>query len=199
MAIISSKHIVRVVALVVATVVSLPAWPPTRMSCSDWEQAHAAALRIFGAGAFVIQSTIPLSREGKDTTFMPAAQRQLFDSINVLVCLDGDSILGYAAFDNVRGKDQFIMYLVAVDAELFVKDIEILAYRESYGGEVRYKSWQRQFIGKKPGDELRPGREIRNITGATISARSVTLGVQRVLTTLQHMKGYLAGMKGATR
>ena len=93
-------------------------------------------------------------------------------------------LIGYVVQDDVNGKDQLITYAVAVGPDLKVRSLEILAYREAYGGEVRNESWRRQFQGKSPADPLRPGREISGITGATISSRAVTLGVRRVLVLL---------------
>jgi len=113
------------------------------------------------------------------------------DSIIILVPERNDTILGYVVVDNVKGKDQFITYALVVTPDLVVRDFEILAYREPYGYEVTYKSWQEQFFGKRPEDRLRPGREIRNISGATISARAVTLGVNRILCTLRILQGRL--------
>ena len=50
-----------------------------------------------------------------------------------------DSILGYAQVRNARGKDQPITYLVAVDRDARLRDVDILVYREPYGGEVAYE------------------------------------------------------------
>src|SRR2546427_6382509 len=49
---------------------------------------------------------------------------------------------------------------------------DILVYREPYGGEVAYEPWRRQFRGKSTGDSLRVGKEIRSISGATISVHA---------------------------
>lgn len=92
-----------------------------------------------------------------------------------------DSLLGYAAVGNVKGKDQPITYLVATDSTLRLKDIDILAYREPYGGEVAYEPWRRQFRGKSPTDPLEVNRQIRGISGATISVNAVTAGVRMQL------------------
>src|SRR5439155_532738 len=51
-------------------------------------------------------------------------------------------------------------------------------------GEVAYGPWRRQFRGKSAGDSLRVGKEIRSISGATISVHAVTLGVRRMLAQL---------------
>src|SRR2546426_5276179 len=93
-------------------------------------------------------------------------------------------LLGFAAVGNVLGKDQPITYLVAIDSTDRLKDVDILVYREPYGGEVAYEPWRRQFRGKSTGDSLRVGKEIRSISGATISVHAVTLGVRRMLAEL---------------
>lgn len=106
------------------------------------------------------------------------------DSASVLRVSRDDSLLGFAAVANVTGKDQPITFLVAMDAEDRLKDVDILVYREPYGGEVAYDAWRRQFRGRTAADSLRVGREIRSISGATISVHAVTLGVRRLLADL---------------
>jgi transcriptional regulator of nitric oxide reductase len=102
----------------------------------------------------------------------------------VLRVARGDSLLGFAAVGNVIGKDQPITFLVAIDPADRLRDVDVLVYREPYGGEVAYDAWRRQFRGKSAADSLRVGREIRAISGATISVHAVTLGVKRVLADL---------------
>ena len=106
------------------------------------------------------------------------------DTAAVLRVSRGDSLLGFAKVGNVIGKDQPITFLVATDPADRLKDVDVLVYREPYGGEVAYEPWRRQFRGRSTGDSLRVGREIRTISGATISVRAVTLGVQRMLANL---------------
>jgi Na+-translocating ferredoxin:NAD+ oxidoreductase RnfG subunit len=62
--------------------------------------------------------------------------------------------------------------------------VDILVYREPYGGEVAYDAWRRQFRGKSALDRLEVGKDIRTISGATISVNAVTLGVRRALADL---------------
>jgi Na+-translocating ferredoxin:NAD+ oxidoreductase RnfG subunit len=84
----------------------------------------------------------------------------------------------------VQGKDQPITFLVAVDPHGALLDVDILVYREAYGGEVAYESWRRQFRGHTAADSVRIGRPIRNISGATISSQAVTTGVRQALVEL---------------
>ena len=85
--------------------------------------------------------------------------------------------------DQVVGKHEFITWALGIDADGTVKGVEILDYRETYGAEIRDPRWRAQFIGKTHGADLRLNRDIRNISGATLSCRHVTDGVKRLLAT----------------
>jgi Na+-translocating ferredoxin:NAD+ oxidoreductase RnfG subunit len=143
-------------ALAVLLAMQTPAAPPAKLA--------ASIARLFGAGARV------------DTLQV--------DTVRVLRVSRADSLLGFAAIGNVLGKDQPITFLVVIDPTDRLKDVDILVYREPYGGEVAYEPWRRQFRGKGAGDSLRVGKEIRSISGATISVHAVTLGVRRMLAQL---------------
>ena len=118
-----------------------------------------------------------------------AAQKLAFPSANHFVEYDGkswkaqagDKLLGLFVLDHVIGKHLFIDYAVALDTNGRVMRVEILQYRESYGGEVRESSWLAQFVGKTSSSALKVGSDIRSISGATLSSLHVTEGVKRVL------------------
>jgi Na+-translocating ferredoxin:NAD+ oxidoreductase RnfG subunit len=92
---------------------------------------------------------------------------------------------GWFIVDRVVGKHEFITYAVALSADGAVQRVEILEYRESYGGEVRNPAWRQQFVGKRFGSPLQLGKDIKNISGATLSSRHVTDGVRRLVATWQ--------------
>jgi Na+-translocating ferredoxin:NAD+ oxidoreductase RnfG subunit len=106
------------------------------------------------------------------------------DTASVLRVSKGGSLLGFARVRNVKGKDQPITFLVAIDAQDALKDVDILVYREPYGGEVAYEPWRKQFRGKTTTAPFVVGKDIKNISGATISSHSVTLGVRQTLADL---------------
>lgn len=90
---------------------------------------------------------------------------------------------GWFIVDRVIGKHEFITYAVALTRDGAVRNVEILDYRETYGGEVRNPAWRQQFVGKRFGAGVELGKGIRNISGATLSSRHVTDGVRRLLAT----------------
>jgi Na+-translocating ferredoxin:NAD+ oxidoreductase RnfG subunit len=93
----------------------------------------------------------------------------------------GGRVAGFFIFDRVVGKHLYIDYAVALTPNGAVHSVEILQYRESYGGEIRSPSWLAQFVDKTSGSALKINSDIRNIAGATLSSTHVTEGVKRVL------------------
>ncbi len=95
------------------------------------------------------------------------------------------ALLGHVLVDEVTGKHEFITYAVAVSVQGKVIGIEIMDYRESYGGQIRDERWRAQFHGKAAADAVRIDQDIKNISGATLSCVHVTDGVRRLLATYE--------------
>jgi hypothetical protein len=97
---------------------------------------------------------------------------------------------GWFIVDEVVGKHEFITYAVGLNANGSVKQIEIMDYRETYGGQIRDQKWRAQFVGKTSKSTLKLDSDIKNISGATLSCRHITDGVKRLLAlyeiTLKH-------------
>ncbi len=89
--------------------------------------------------------------------------------------------LGYFYLGNAPSKADTFDFLVIFDKELIIKKVKVLAYREDYGGEISSKRWLGQFSGFARQDSLEYGSEIKAISGATISARSMTHAINDLL------------------
>jgi H+/Na+-translocating ferredoxin:NAD+ oxidoreductase subunit G len=88
---------------------------------------------------------------------------------------------GYAVIQETIGKHRPITYIVGITPQGKVFDVEIMVYRESKGSEVRRKRFNAQYEGKSAQDPSSINKDIINITGATMSVRSVSAGVKRAL------------------
>jgi Na+-transporting NADH:ubiquinone oxidoreductase subunit NqrC len=88
---------------------------------------------------------------------------------------------GWFLIDEVVGKHEFITYAVGLNADGSVKQIEIMDYRETYGGQIRDQKWRAQFTGKTSTSTLKLDNDIKNISGATLSCRHITDGIKRLL------------------
>ena len=119
---------------------------------------------------------------------VPQAQKLAFPSATKFVEVQPGRVwkaeggtAGLFVFDHVIGKHLYIDYAVALDPNGHVRRVDILQYRESYGGEIREAGWLSQFVGKSSNSPLKVGQDIRNISGATLSSLHVTEGVKRIL------------------
>jgi hypothetical protein len=148
---------------------------------SEWIKwtAPAAAVVSLTSSAYAVQYlSIP---EAQKLAFPSATRFVETQAGRVWKAQAGDRVIGQFVFDRVIGKHLFIDYAVALGPGGQIQRVEILQYRESYGGEVRQGSWLAQFIGKTRGSSLELNRDIRNISGATLSSLHVTEGVKRIL------------------
>lgn len=163
---------------------------------------HARFLLI-PAAAFAIatpvQATVYMSVEQAQTLMFPGAHftpdfRTLTDEqVSAIEDQSDTHVLdphlkawrvssgGWFIADQVVGKHEFIPIALGIGADGAVKDVEILEYREAYGGEVMNPKWRAQFAGKKNGATLKLTEDIQNISGATLSSKHITDGVRRLM------------------
>ena len=103
------------------------------------------------------------------------------ESFEVFVGETGTRVDGYALIQNTIGKHKPMTYMVGVDPTGACTDVELLVFREARGSEVRTKRFNVQYEGKTVHDPIRINKDIINISGATMSVRSFSAGVKRVL------------------
>jgi hypothetical protein len=90
------------------------------------------------------------------------------------------AVAGYAYLDThrVRTLPETLMIVVGVDGA--VVRVEVVAFREPVEYMPR-DSWYRQYDGEVLDGDLTLERDIRPVTGATLTARATTEAVRRVL------------------
>ena len=155
---------------------------------SEWKYwtIPAAAVVSCSAPAYAVQYLSVA--EAQKQAFPSATQFIEVEAGRIWKAEAGGRVAGLFVLDRVIGKHLFIDYAVALDSGGRVHSVEILQYRESYGGEIRSPSWLAQFVGKTSGSPLEVGMDIRNISGATLSSTHVTEGVKRILASASRFK-----------
>ena len=104
---------------------------------------------------------------------------------NLFKIIVDSELLGYAYVSKAPSKTDEFDYLVLLDTDLIVKKTSVLIYREDYGGEIGSKRWLKQFTGKTTSDVLVYEKDVVAISGATISAMSMTNAVNIFLQDLK--------------
>ena len=100
--------------------------------------------------------------------------------------LDHQLLKGYAFIGTAPSKTDTFEYLVILDQNLVIKKINVLVYREDYGGEIGSNRWLKQFVGKSNKIDFSVGKNIAAISGATISVYSMTNAVNQLLSDLNN-------------
>lgn len=107
---------------------------------------------------------------------------------NLYKIINDNNLIGYAYIDKAPSKTDEFDYLILLDADLIIKKTKILVYREDYGGEIGSRRWLKQFTGKSSSDNLKYEREIIAISGATISAKAMTVAINTFLKNITILK-----------
>ena len=102
------------------------------------------------------------------------------------ICMT-DSIAGYAMLDNTYGKSLPITFLVIFSPEGEIRRMDIIRYREPYGGAIGSRRWLDQFIGKSTDDNFKVEYDIDTISGATISVQSVTQAAHKLVLVINQL------------
>ena len=129
----------------------------------------------------VRKEVIQLTQDKKDVIEQRIGWKFPEQAFEVYIGETGDRIDGYAMVHNTIGKHKHMTYMVGVDAKGACADVELLVFRESRGSEVGRKRFNVQYEGKTVLDPIRINKDIINITGATMSVRSMSAGIKRVL------------------
>jgi hypothetical protein len=161
---------------------------------SLWAQAGSfltleqAPHAVFPEGTSVEQRHVPSTPQLRETVMgdLGSTKPSLWEPDYVLFTVHRDgNLLGYAVVVEEIGKHRPITFVVGVRPDGAVQDVALMVYREPYGGEVRAPRFLAQYRGKNLTASLLPFRDIRNITGATLSAEAIGRGVRKALALLR--------------
>ena len=148
---------------------------------TEYLSVEGAQKALFPQADRFTEMVLALSPTQRERVTALAGPQPPHRSLRAWRALHGDELLGFVFIDEVIGKEDFITYAVAIDARGRLSAPEVLAYRESHGGEIRGEAWRRQFAGRQGLDQLRVQTDIKNIAGATLSCEHVTEGVRWVM------------------
>lgn len=104
--------------------------------------------------------------------------RPLRSDWTIFIATKAGQVTGYAVVDEVRGMHEPITYATRFTPAGAISRMEVMRYREAYGGEVREQRFLTQFNGKTAASPMRAGSDITAISGATISSYAVTRGAE---------------------
>lgn len=162
-----------------AALVAALAAAPVPASATVYMTQPQALARAF-PGARVERSTHALTEPQARAVEARARARLSSRLVIAYAAWRGDTLAGTAFFDTrtVRTMPAVLMVVVAPDST--VRSVDVLAFHEppDYRPPAR---WLGLYGGRRLDERLQPGRDLRNLSGATLSARAVTESVRLAL------------------
>ncbi|MCF6149151.1 MAG: FMN-binding protein [Candidatus Kuenenia sp.] len=140
-----------------------------------------AIKEVFPESDRIITDEIIMTPEEKQNLEQLLKRRLFENHFTVHIGMKKNKVQGYAIITEEIGKFHPFTFIVAVKPNGKIKDIAVLVYRESRGGEIARKRFLYQFIGKSLKNPIRINKDIINITGATMSVQYMCAGVRKVL------------------
>jgi hypothetical protein len=161
-----------------ATVAALASAPVPVVVAAEYLSVEAVQRQLFPHADHFTEVVLALTPAQHEQVAALAGPQPPHRSLRAWRAMQGEETLGYVFVDEVIGKEDFITYAAGIDTSGRLSPLEVLAYRESHGGEIRNEAWRRQFAGRQGLDQLRVQTDIKNIAGATLSCEHVTEGVR---------------------
>lgn len=158
-----------------------PLLTPVMALAAEYLTVEEAQRSAFPAASTFISTPLVLSDEQCKAIRENSGEKCAKEGPKAWKAYRDQEYLGVFMVDQTVGKHLAIDFAVAISPEGEVQRVEILKYRENYGGEVRGEEWRAHFVGKILDDSLHVGEGIPHIAGATISTKNVTAGVRKLL------------------
>jgi len=170
------KYSIRIAILLFTITISTAATWPTRLE----QKINATISKTFQVPDFSLKEVTV------DTDSESATSKAIN---NHLFAIEAEnSLQGYIYVGEAPSMKNVFDYAVLFSSEMEIINTKVLIYREKHGRQIGMKRWLKQFFGMTPADEPQLGLNVDGITGATISATSMTDAVREVLASMQYLQ-----------
>lgn len=161
----------------------------TVLSANDIKEKTETTIKnMFGKDIKYEMITFHIPNGIKNKIEKEVKQKFFEDKIYIWKVTKNGKAIGFAVLDNVYGKSLPITFLVIFDEQNTIINSSIIKYREPYGGAVRNDKWNQQFANKDSSSGFEVGEDIDGISGATISVRSVSKGIRKLVLLMPKIK-----------
>lgn len=116
-------------------------------------------------------------------------EKTKLDIENNLYTIKGNTgNIGYIFVEQAPSMKNVFDYAVVLSPELEIVNTKVLIYREQHGRQIGAKRWLQQFFNMDSSSRPVLGKDVDGITGATISATSMTNAVHDLLVDIDYLK-----------
>lgn len=174
-----NKHFYWVAILFIATL--LFSFSDSRISPRLQKKIDTAILATFQLDTFMLRH-LPIETKINDAAPAPLGGTNLFEIHSA------KEKIGYLYLGEAPSMKRKFDYIIMFNPDLSIKKSKVLIYREDYGRQIGSQRWLKQFVGLSSNDVPSYGENIDAISGATISASSLTKAVADVLKSIDILR-----------
>jgi hypothetical protein len=160
-----------------------PARPAAAAYFEFFTDEEALKVAFPGGEAVVEVDWSLMGKETKKDIETKVGQTLVFRRMRCFQGSKDGNVVGYACIDNVIGRSKPITFLLKINhPKGDLAHYEIMVYREEVGKETGGGPFREQFYGKTSTDPFEYGNDLRNYSGATLSANGLRDGFVKLLT-----------------
>jgi hypothetical protein len=101
-----------------------------------------------------------------------------------------NELVGVALVEEQPGKWGPVTYIILLDpATVKVKNLAVMSYEEKRGRPIARRNFLDQFLGKGTSDALKVHKDIRAVSGATISSDATCFAVRKAIVICEELIG----------
>jgi len=148
------------------------------MASSSWAlevSSKEEAIKLAFPGAEKIVKKRIFLKDAQRAAIAKICKRAMLNKrVNFYVGYKGGQPMGYATLETVTNRTWPISYIVVMNSDGTIQDVEVLNYQGARNWGVQAESWLKQFFGKNADSDFSAPT---GITGATVSVRTINKGV----------------------
>ena len=146
---------------------------PARPAVAAVYLTQTQALELAFPGARIERLEVVLTAAEKQAVEKRARVRAGSSIATGYAAWRGDSLLGVAFFDQRTVRTMPGVFMTVIAPDTTIARVDVLAFHEPPDYQPP-RRWLDRFFPRRLDDRLWPNRDLRNLSGATLSARAVT-------------------------
>jgi hypothetical protein len=142
-----------------------------------------AVKMVFSGADKIVKKRIRLSTSQRAAIGKLTTQTIRDKAITFYIGKKGGQTLGYAVAEAVKSRSWTMRYIVVMNADGSVKEVEVLELEGPRGNwGVQHSSWLDRFSGMKADSDF---QSINTINGAVVASRTIRAGVRKAASAYQ--------------
>ena len=138
---------------------------------------------IFTGADKIVKKRIRLSTSQRAAIGKLTTQTIRDKTMSFYIGKKGGQDMGYAVMEAVKSRSWTMRYIVVMNADGTVQNVEVLELEGPRGNwGVQHSSWLKQFSGMKADSDF---QSINPINGAFVSSRTILAGVRKAVSAYQ--------------